>query len=84
MGFMGRFTILAILFLLRVAAHAQTLPVDTINGWELSWHDEFDYPDNQLENNWTSQNGNSGGLVLCSRWRENAEVHDGILELKVV
>ncbi len=50
--------------------------------WELVWHDEFDYENDSLENNWISQNGSWGGVVLCSRWRENAEVHDGILELK--
>ena len=65
-----------------VNVHAQTLPVDTINGWQLSWNDEFNYPDSELENNWISDNQSYEGFVLCSRWRENAEVHDGILELK--
>ena len=60
------------------------LPVDTTNAWNLSWSDEFDYPDSELEDNWTSQNAASGGVVLCSRWRENSDVHDGILELKAI
>lgn len=55
--------------------------IDLNKDWQLIWSDEFDYPDAQLETNWTSQNGASNH-ILCSRWRENAEVHDGILELK--
>jgi beta-glucanase (GH16 family) len=51
-----------------------------ITKWELKWEDEFNYDDSQLETNWTSQNGASG--TLCSRWRENAVVKDGVLELK--
>lgn len=61
---------------------AQTLPIDTTGGWYLAWHDEFNYSNAELDNNWISQNGPSGGYVLSSRWRENAVVHDGILELK--
>lgn len=61
-----------------------SLPIDTTSGWHLSWHDEFDYSDSELENNWIAQNAASGGVVLCSRWRENAVVHDGILELKAI
>lgn len=51
--------------------------------WELSWNDEFDYSDNELDNNWVSQNGPTGDFVICSRWRENAEVKNGVLELKI-
>lgn len=51
-----------------------------ITKWELTWKDEFDYDDSELETNWTSQNGASG--TLCSRWRENAVVKDGVLELQ--
>lgn len=58
------------------------LPIDTTAGWHLTWQDEFDYDDNQLDKNWEAQNGPSGH-ILCSRWRENAVVHDGIVELKV-
>ncbi|AUP79712.1 family 16 glycosylhydrolase [Flavivirga eckloniae] len=62
-----------------------TLPGEEINlsDWDLIWTDDFDYPDAMLENNWTSQNGPSGH-ILCSRWRENAEVKDGVLELKAI
>lgn len=53
--------------------------------WDLHWSDEFDYPNIQLDEKWISQNGSTGNVfVLCSRWRENAVVHDGILELKAV
>ena len=49
-------------------------------GWTLVWSDDFNYPDAGLENNWISQNGPSGH-ILCSRWRENAVVENGILHL---
>lgn len=62
---------------------AQSLPIDLNSGWSLSWSDEFDYPDCELEEEWISQNRSSGGMVMCSRWRENVEVHDGIVELKI-
>jgi hypothetical protein len=48
--------------------------------WELAWSDEFDYPDQRLDERWESQNGPSGH-ILCSRWRENAVVADGTLRL---
>lgn len=59
---------------------SQSLPIDTTKGWHLAWHDEFDYEDKELDENWESQNGPSGH-ILCSRWRENAMVKDGILYL---
>ncbi|GGF36132.1 beta-glucanase [Echinicola rosea] len=49
--------------------------------FKLVWEDDFNYPDAQLDVNWEAQNGPSGH-ILCSRWRENAEVKDGILYLK--
>ena len=59
--------------------------IDLNDGWYLSWEDEFDYPDAQLENNWISANGSTDNdIVLCSRWRENVVVSDGILEIKAI
>ncbi|MGL6262289.1 family 16 glycosylhydrolase [Vibrio sp. WXL210] len=53
-----------------------------LSQWQLTWNDEFDYPDSQLEENWISQNGpTENPYVLSSRWRENAEVKDGVLHL---
>lgn len=52
-----------------------------LSNWKLIWEDEFDYDDSKLEENWASQNGPSGH-ILCSRWRENSVVKDGVLELK--
>ncbi|MEM9079445.1 MAG: family 16 glycosylhydrolase [Verrucomicrobiota bacterium] len=49
--------------------------------WKLVWEDEFDYPEEELETNWTFQNGPSHSFVLCSRWRENASLKDGVLYL---
>ena len=51
-----------------------------LSKWQLTWQDEFDYKDRNLDKNWESQNGPSGH-ILCSRWRENAVVNEGILEL---
>lgn len=48
--------------------------------WELTWSDEFDYADADLEKKWVSQNGPSGH-ILCSRWRENVKVENGTLKL---
>ncbi len=48
--------------------------------WKLSWADEFDYPDVQLDASWYSVNGPQT-WILCSRWRENAVVSDGTLKL---
>lgn len=51
-----------------------------LSEFTLAWSDEFDYEDAELESNWEAQNGPSGH-ILCSRWRENAVVKDGILYL---
>ena len=48
---------------------------------QLVWSDDFDYPNAQLDAGWNAQNGPSGH-ILCSRWRENAVVENGILLLK--
>ena len=48
--------------------------------WQLTWSDEFDYPDKKLDERWISQNSGSTH-VLCSRWRENAVVSGGTLQL---
>ncbi|WP_282036419.1 family 16 glycosylhydrolase [Saccharicrinis aurantiacus] len=55
--------------------------IDTTKNWYLSWHDEFDYPNSKLDDSWDSQNG-SNHHILCSRWRENAVVKDGLLYLE--
>ncbi|MDO5566661.1 MAG: family 16 glycosylhydrolase, partial [Planctomycetia bacterium] len=47
---------------------------------KLVWADEFDYPDTQLDRFWESENGPSYHIV-CSRWRDNIEVKDGICSL---
>lgn len=67
---------------LTVKGYAQTLPIDLNDGWKMTWNDEFDYPDSELEKNWKVQNGKSGGgIVISSRWRENCVVKDGVLHL---
>jgi len=48
--------------------------------WALVFQDEFAGPNKALDANWEFQNGPSGH-ILCSRWRENADVEDGVLRL---
>jgi beta-glucanase (GH16 family) len=48
--------------------------------WQLVWTDDFNYPNAQLDAGWISQNG-PNTHILCSRWRENATVENGILHL---
>jgi hypothetical protein len=71
--------------ILSCEAQARSLPAGGRQGidladWKLVWQDEFDYANEELDRNWESQNGPSGH-ILCSRWRENAVVADGILQL---
>ena len=50
-------------------------------GMQLVWSDDFDYPDSQLDAGWYAQNG-PNTHILCSRWRDNAVVENGMLYLK--
>jgi len=63
----------------------QTFPVKSLlpggaEKWQLVWNEEFDGSDAALTNTWVSQNG-PNGHILCSRWRENAVVTNGLLRL---
>ena len=55
-------------------------PVCVEKGLRLLWSDEFDYADSKLEENWVAEN-KSPTHILCSRWRENAVVTNGMLRL---
>ena len=48
--------------------------------WKLVFGDEFEGGDKEIDGQWEFQNGPSGH-ILCSRWRENASVSDGVLKL---
>ena len=48
--------------------------------WEMAFCDEFDGAEADTDRVWEFQNGPSGH-ILCSRWRENARVRDGVLSL---
>lgn len=62
--------------------HQRYAPVDLSN-WELSWADEFDYEDTQLDENWLSKQGEfESSWVKGRRYRKNAVVTDGVLELR--
>jgi len=54
--------------------------IDTTQNWQLTWSDEFDYPNKDSDKNWVSKNGPSRH-ILSSRWRENAVVEDNLLFL---
>lgn len=85
MTFFYKRFVFSVLLLITAISYSQ-LPTEITpeNGWYLEWEDEFDYPNEQLDDHWISQNGpTGGGLVTCSRWRENAVVADGILELQI-
>ena len=62
------------------AATTNVPPVCAERGWKLLWSDEFDYADSKLEEKWVSENA-SPTHILCSRWRENAVVTNGMLRL---
>jgi len=64
---------------LAAGTHSVPHTID-LSQWHLVWQDEFDYENEGLDRNWESQNGPSGH-ILCSRWRENAVVADGLLYL---
>ena len=49
-------------------------------GMKLVWSDDFNYPNAKLDSFWIAQNG-PNTHILCSRWRENAVVQNGILHL---
>jgi Glycosyl hydrolases family 16 len=49
-------------------------------GYDLVWSDEFNGTTADLDKNWDFQNGPSGH-ILCSRWRENVAVENGLCRL---
>ena len=59
------------------AEHESLLPP---GAWKLVFHDEFTGTEEELDQTWEFQNGPSGH-ILCSRWRENAVLGDGVLRL---
>lgn len=65
---------------LATAEEIQPTLRDKKGTWRLTWSDEFNGTDAQLDAQWQSQNGPSGH-ILCSRWRENALVSAGTLKL---
>ncbi len=49
-------------------------------GFQLVWSEEFNGATADLDKDWGFQNGPSGH-ILCSRWRENAVVSNGVCRL---
>ncbi|GIZ09658.1 family 16 glycosylhydrolase [Flavobacterium sp. UMI-01] len=52
-----------------------------LKNWKLVWQDEFEYENKDLDTEWISANHPSKNLY-CSRWRENADVKNGLLYLE--
>jgi beta-glucanase (GH16 family) len=50
--------------------------------WKLTWEDDFNYQNEDLDENWNSANHPSKNLY-CSRWRENVDVVDGVMHLNI-
>jgi beta-glucanase (GH16 family) len=48
--------------------------------WKLTWREEFNGSEADLDRRWVSQNSSSTH-ILSGRWRENASVSDGTLKL---
>ena len=71
------FIILALLF-----SAAGGLYGDPPSGkeWRIVFFDDFDADNADLDARWNFQNG-SNSHILCSRWRENATVENGVLKL---
>jgi alpha-L-rhamnosidase len=61
-------------------AQTSTSPTGVNSGMKMVWSDEFDYDDSKLEEKWVAENA-SPGHIICSRWRENAVVTNGMLRL---
>lgn len=82
----NHYNIPALLFLAPLATLASEAPAPGSQlpggeaAWKLTWSEEFDGPDAQLEYRWKSQNSGSTH-ILSSRWRENAVVSNGTLRL---
>jgi beta-glucanase (GH16 family) len=84
MELLRMYFILVLLFLGGSSCAQKNNPVEVpaaSKGMQLVWSDDFDYPNAQLDASWIAQNGPSTH-ILCSRWRENAVVENGLLYLK--
>lgn len=49
-------------------------------GWTLVFFDDFTGGEKELDSRWEAQNAPSSH-IMCSRWRENAKVENGLLKL---
>ena len=67
----------SLLMLLAASTLAQAEPPP---GYEKIWSEEFNGANADLDKTWEFQNGPSGH-ILCSRWRENAVVSNGVCRL---
>ena len=77
------YTVLMIVLLMLAGTMAQAAEQPSklpAGKWKLMFKDEFSGADKEQDKAWEFQNGPSGH-ILCSRWRENAVVTNGILRL---
>jgi len=73
-----KISLTVLFFSLSLASYAQ--PLIQNKKWRLIWEDNFNTNDN-LDAKWDFQNSPSRTLE-CSRWRENASVENGVLNLE--
>ena len=64
----------------KTAAPAPSLLPGGPSTWQMIWSDEFTGVDRELDARWTAQNG-PNSHILCSRWRENVKMADGVLTI---
>jgi beta-glucanase (GH16 family) len=64
-----------------VAILATELQAEPPPGYKLVWSEEFNGTTADLDKHWMFQNGPSGH-ILCSRWRENVVVANGVCRLE--
>jgi beta-glucanase (GH16 family) len=69
-----------ILALWLVASVGGAAPAATRPDWKLVFREEFNGAKDDLDANWKFQNGPSGH-ILCSRWRDNVVVTNGLCRL---
>lgn len=70
--------LLLAMFLPVVKTSAQNV---NLSNYILDWSDEFNGANTDFDEKWIAMNQNLNGWHLAGRWRENIEIHNGILEI---
>ncbi|MDD2599274.1 MAG: glycoside hydrolase family 16 protein [Kiritimatiellae bacterium] len=65
----------------RQVVAAESASILPPGNWKLTFSEEFNGSNKGLDEHWSFENWPSGH-ILCSRWRENVDVQDGIVKLQ--